>query len=115
MGTEYELKSGVPDNSQVVVAGQSRLVNGMDCLLYTSFIPIKNTSMEEAIELSKKVAAKVAEIYHLPVFLYAVSYTHLDVYKRQGYTRIIKTGNRLGDNAEMCFIELVEDVYKRQG
>ena len=22
-----------------------------------------------------------------------------------GYTRIIKTGNRLGDNAEMCFIE----------
>uniref|UniRef100_UPI003014DB1E efflux RND transporter periplasmic adaptor subunit n=1 Tax=Bacteroides acidifaciens TaxID=85831 RepID=UPI003014DB1E len=30
MGTEYELKSGVPDNSQVVVAGQSRLVNGME-------------------------------------------------------------------------------------
>ncbi|TWV14186.1 50S ribosomal protein L17 [Bacteroidaceae bacterium HV4-6-C5C] len=25
-----------------------------------------------------------------------------------GYTRIIKTGNRLGDNAEMCFIEFVD-------
>ena len=25
-----------------------------------------------------------------------------------GYARIIKTGNRLGDNAEMCFIELVD-------
>lgn len=25
-----------------------------------------------------------------------------------GYTRIIKTGKRLGDNAEMCFIELVD-------
>ena len=25
-----------------------------------------------------------------------------------GYTRIIKTGNRLGDNAEMCMIELVD-------
>ena len=25
-----------------------------------------------------------------------------------GYTRIIKTGNRLGENAEMCFIELVD-------
>ena len=25
-----------------------------------------------------------------------------------GYTRIIKTGHRLGDNASMCFIELVD-------
>ena len=25
-----------------------------------------------------------------------------------GYTRILKTGYRLGDNAEMCFIELVD-------
>jgi len=25
-----------------------------------------------------------------------------------GYTRIIKTGNRLGDNADMCMIELVD-------
>lgn len=25
-----------------------------------------------------------------------------------GYTRILKTGNRLGDNAEMCFIEFVD-------
>ena len=25
-----------------------------------------------------------------------------------GYTRIIHTGHRLGDNAEMCFIELVD-------
>ena len=25
-----------------------------------------------------------------------------------GYTRIIKVGNRLGDNAEMCYIELVD-------
>lgn len=30
MGAEYELKSGVPDNSQVVVAGQARLVNGVE-------------------------------------------------------------------------------------
>jgi large subunit ribosomal protein L17 len=25
-----------------------------------------------------------------------------------GYTRILKTGSRLGDNADMCFIELVD-------
>lgn len=30
-----------------------------------------------------------------------------------GYTRIIRTGNRLGDNADMCMIELVDfnDIY----
>lgn len=35
-----------------------------------------------------------------------------------GYTRIIKTGNRLGDNASMCFIELVdynENMLKTAG
>ncbi len=33
-----------------------------------------------------------------------------------GYTRIIKTGNRLGDNAEMCMIELVDfnELYTGQ-
>lgn len=30
MGAEYELKAGVPDNSQVVVAGQARLINGTE-------------------------------------------------------------------------------------
>lgn len=32
-----------------------------------------------------------------------------------GYTRILKTGNRLGDNAQMCFIELVDfnETYKK--
>jgi large subunit ribosomal protein L17 len=30
-----------------------------------------------------------------------------------GYTRVIRTGNRLGDNAEMCMIELVDfnEIY----
>lgn len=33
-----------------------------------------------------------------------------------GYTRIIKTGNRLGDNSEMCLIELVDfnDLYVKE-
>ncbi|MGB3588873.1 MAG: 50S ribosomal protein L17 [Tunicatimonas sp.] len=33
-----------------------------------------------------------------------------------GYTRIIKLGNRLGDNAEMCMIELVDfnEIYQQE-
>lgn len=34
-----------------------------------------------------------------------------------GYTRIIKLGNRVGDNAETCIIELVDynDIYVKEG
>lgn len=34
------------------------------------FIPIRNVSMEEAVNLSKEVGQEVAERYELPVFLY---------------------------------------------
>ena len=34
------------------------------------FIPIKNVSMEEAVELAKKVAGEASEKYGLPIFLY---------------------------------------------
>ena len=44
---------------------------------------------EGVSELFREVAVKVAN-------------------RAGGYTRIIKTGNRLGDNAEMCIIELVD-------
>ena len=44
---------------------------------------------EVVTELFRDVAAKVAS-------------------RPGGYTRIIKLNNRLGDNAEMCFIELVD-------
>lgn len=40
-------------------------------------------------ELFREVAQKIAD-------------------RNGGYTRIIKTGNRLGDNAKTCFIELVD-------
>lgn len=44
---------------------------------------------ESVTELFREVAQKVAD-------------------REGGYTRILKTGNRLGDNAAMCFIELVD-------
>lgn len=50
-------------------------------------------------ELFREISTKIAE-------------------RNGGYTRILKTGNRLGDNAEMCFIELVdynENMLKDKG
>jgi len=44
---------------------------------------------EAATELFREIAPKVID-------------------RPGGYTRIIKTGPRLGDNADMCFIELVD-------
>lgn len=50
----------------------------------------KHLQNKEAVtELFREIAQKIAE-------------------RPGGYTRILKTGNRLGDNAEMCFIELVD-------
>ncbi len=37
------------------------------------FIPIRNASMEDCIELSKEVGAEVARLYNFPVFLYEKS------------------------------------------
>jgi large subunit ribosomal protein L17 len=44
---------------------------------------------EAVSELFREVAGKIAD-------------------RPGGYTRILKTGNRLGDNADMCIIELVD-------
>lgn len=46
-------------------------------------------SKEAVTELFRDIAAKIAD-------------------RPGGYTRILKTGNRLGDNADMCIIELVD-------
>ena len=55
---------------------------------------------KEAVnELFREISTKIAE-------------------RNGGYTRILKTGNRLGDNAQMCFIELVdynENMLKEKG
>jgi large subunit ribosomal protein L17 len=46
-------------------------------------------SKEAVIELFRDISQKVAD-------------------RPGGYTRILKTGNRLGDNADMCILELVD-------
>lgn len=42
------------------------------------FIPVKNVSMAEAIEISKEVAKEVAERYNLPIYLYERSASNPD-------------------------------------
>lgn len=42
------------------------------------FIPIKNISMQEAIELAKDLAKEAAEKYNLPIFLYEKAASHPD-------------------------------------
>jgi len=51
------------------------------------FIPIKNVSMTEAIEISKEVAREAAEKYNLPIFLYEKSATKPE---RQNLAKIRK-------------------------
>jgi len=54
---------------------------------------------EAVTELFKEIAQKISD-------------------RPGGYTRILKTGNRLGDNAKTCFIELVdynEAMLKQKG
>ena len=48
--------------------------------------------------------AKALRVYAEPL----INRAKADSDRPGGYTRILKTGNRLGDNASMCFIELVD-------
>ncbi|MGL4484196.1 MAG: glutamate formimidoyltransferase [Anaerovoracaceae bacterium] len=45
----------------------------MGCVDVMPFVPIKDASMEDCVELSKKVGARIAEEADLPVFLYEKS------------------------------------------
>ncbi|MCL1808403.1 MAG: glutamate formimidoyltransferase [Clostridiales bacterium] len=47
----------------------------MGCVDVMPFIPIKEATMEECIELSKRVGQRIAEEAYLPVFLYEASAT----------------------------------------
>lgn len=53
--------------------------------MYSGYLQNK----EAVTELFKEISTKIAD-------------------RPGGYTRILKTGNRIGDNAKMCFIELVD-------
>jgi large subunit ribosomal protein L17 len=66
------------------------ITKAKDDTTHSRRIVFSHLQNKEAVsELFRDVAAKVAD-------------------RPGGYTRILRTGNRLGDNAEMCIIELVD-------
>lgn len=78
VGEPEQLKKAILEAVRVAVEvidlnhheGQHPRMGAVDVI---PFIPIKNVTMDEAISISKEVGTKVAELYHIPVFLYEKS------------------------------------------
>lgn len=68
--------------------------------------PIITRSKEDTTNSRRIVFSMLQNKYAVAELFQTVSPKVSD--RPGGYTRIIKTGNRLGDNAAMCFIELVD-------
>jgi large subunit ribosomal protein L17 len=64
------------------------------------------TSKEEATHLRRVVFSYLQNKEAVAELFSEISVKVID--REGGYTRIIKTGTRLGDNAEMCMMELVD-------
>ena len=68
--------------------------------------PIISVSKEDTTTARRNAFSKLKNKYAVTELFQIVSQKVGD--RPGGYTRIIKTGARLGDNASMCFIELVD-------
>ncbi|MDL2222505.1 50S ribosomal protein L17 [Bacteroidales bacterium OttesenSCG-928-M11] len=68
--------------------------------------PIINKSKTDTTHSRRLVFQQLHNKYAVTELFQEISQKIAD--RPGGYTRIIKTGNRLGDNASMCFIELVD-------
>lgn len=68
--------------------------------------PIISKSKNDTTHSRRLVFAELHDKYAVTELFQEISQKIGD--RPGGYTRIIKTGNRLGDNAEICFIELVD-------
>ena len=66
--------------------------------------PLITKSKEDTTHSRRTVFSYLQDKYAVTELFKEISQKIAD--RPGGYTRIIKTGNRLGDNASMCFIEL---------
>lgn len=68
--------------------------------------PLINRAKEDTTNNRRVVFSYLQNKYAVTELFREISQKIAD--RPGGYTRIIKTGNRLGDNAKTCFIELVD-------
>lgn len=68
--------------------------------------PLITKSKEVTDHSQRVVFASLQDKYAVKILFTEISPKVMD--RPGGYTRIIKTGTRAGDNAAMCFIELVD-------
>ena len=68
--------------------------------------PLITKSKEVTNHSQRVVFASLQDKYAVKILFTEISPKVMD--RPGGYTRIIKTGTRAGDNAAMCFIELVD-------
>lgn len=68
--------------------------------------PLINRAKEDSMANRRLVFSYLQNKYAVTELFRNISEKIAD--RPGGYTRILKTGNRLGDNAKMCFIELVD-------
>ena len=68
--------------------------------------PLINRAKEDSMANRRLVFSYLQDKYAVTELFREISQKIAD--RPGGYTRILKTGNRLGDNAQMCFIELVD-------
>ena len=68
--------------------------------------PLINRAKEDTMANRRLVFSYLQNKYAVTELFREISQKIAD--RPGGYTRILKTGNRLGDNAAMCFIELVD-------
>lgn len=68
--------------------------------------PLINRAKEDNTPNRRQVFSHLQNKYAVTELFREIAQKIAD--RNGGYTRIIKTGNRLGDNAKTCFIELVD-------
>lgn len=84
------IKTTVPKAKALRIYVEPLITKSKDDSTHSRRIVFSYLQNKEAVsELFREISVKVAE-------------------RPGGYTRILKIGNRLGDNAEMCLIELVD-------